>query len=41
MDGRGVDKWSALEVKRAPSGLTLDASLLPTTRSAVPTSAQR
>jgi hypothetical protein len=41
MDGRGVDKWSALEVKRAPSGLTLDASLLPTKRSAVPTSAQR
>lgn len=41
MDGRGVDKWSALEIKRAPSGLTLDASLLPTKRSAVPTSAQR
>jgi len=41
MDGRGVDKWSALEIKRAPGGLTLDASLLPTKRSAVPTSAQR
>ena len=41
MDGRGVDKWSALEIKRAPSGLTLDASLLPTKRSALPTSAQR
>ena len=41
MDGRGVDKWSALEIKRAPSGLTLDASLLPTKRSAVPTSVQR
>lgn len=41
MDGRGVDRWSALEVKRAPSGLTLDASLLPTKRSAVPTSVQR
>ena len=41
MDGRSADKWSALEIKRAPSGLTLDASLLPTKRSAVPTSAQR
>lgn len=41
MDGRGVDRWLALEVKRAPSQLTLDASLLPTTRAAVPTSAQR
>ena len=41
MDGRGVDKWRVLEIKRAPSGLTLDASLLPTRRSAVPTSAQR
>jgi hypothetical protein len=41
MDGRDVDKWSALEIKRAPSGLTLDASLPPTKRSAVPTSAQR
>jgi hypothetical protein len=41
VDGRGVDKWRALEVKRAPSHLTLDASLLPTTRVAVPTSAQR
>lgn len=41
MDGGGVDKWRALEVKKAPSALTLDASLLPTKRSAVPTSAQR
>jgi hypothetical protein len=41
MDGRGVDRWRALEVKRAPSQLTLDASLLPTTRAAVPASAQR
>jgi hypothetical protein len=41
MDGRDVDKWHALEIKRAPSGLTLDASLLPTKRSALPTSAQR
>ena len=41
MDGRGVDKWRALEVNRAPSGLSLDASLLPTKRSAVPTAAQR
>jgi hypothetical protein len=41
MDGRGVDKWRALEIKRAPSGLTLDASLLPTKRSAVPAAAQR
>lgn len=41
MDGRGVDKWRALEVKRAPSQLTLDASLLPTTRATVPASAQR
>jgi hypothetical protein len=41
MDGRGVDAWRAIEVRRAPSGLTLDASLLPTTRSAVPTSARR
>lgn len=30
MDGRAVDKWRALEVKRAPNHLTLDASLLPT-----------
>ena len=30
MDGRGVDKWRAIEVRRAPSQLTLDASLLPT-----------
>jgi hypothetical protein len=41
MDGRGVDGWRMLEVRRAPSQVTLDASLLPTTRSAVPTSAQR
>ncbi len=41
MDGRGIDKWRALEIRRAPSGLTLDASLLPTKRSAVPTAAQR
>ena len=41
MDGRGVDNWRALEIKRAPSGLTLDASLLPTKRSAVPAAAQR
>ena len=41
MDGRGVDKWRAIEIKRAPSGLTLDASLLPTKRSAVPAAAQR
>ena len=30
MDGRAVDKWRALEVKRAPNHLTLDTSLLPT-----------
>jgi hypothetical protein len=30
MDGRAVDKWRAVEVKRAPNHLTLDASLLPT-----------
>ena len=30
MDGRGVDKWRALDIKRAPRQLTLDASLLPT-----------
>jgi hypothetical protein len=41
MDGRGVDTWRALEVRRAPNGIALDASLLPTKRSAVPTSAQR
>ena len=42
MDGRGVDKWQVLEIKRAPSGLTLDASsLLPAKRTASPTSAQR
>ena len=41
MDGRGADTWRALEVRRAPSALTLDASLLPTKRSAVPTAAQR
>jgi hypothetical protein len=41
MDGRGIDKWHILEVKRAPNRLTLDASLLATKRSAAPTSAQR
>jgi hypothetical protein len=41
MDGRGVDTWRALEVRRAPSALTLDASLLSTRRSTVPTAAQR
>jgi hypothetical protein len=41
MDGRGVDRWHAVKIKRAPSQLTLDVSLLPTTRSAMPTSAQR
>jgi hypothetical protein len=41
MDGRGVDTWRALEIRRAPGALTLDASLLPTKRSAVPASAQR
>lgn len=30
MDGRGVDGWRAIEIKRVPSRLTLDASLLPT-----------
>ena len=30
MDGRGVDGWRAIEIKRVPSHLTLDASLLPT-----------
>jgi hypothetical protein len=41
MDGRGVDTWRALEVRRAPSALTLDASLLPTRRPSVPIAAQR
>jgi hypothetical protein len=42
MDGRDVDTWRALEVRRPPNGVALDASLLPTKRSAVPTSsAQR
>jgi hypothetical protein len=41
MDGRSIEKWRAIEVRLAPSRLTLDASLLPTTRSATPTSAQR
>jgi hypothetical protein len=41
MDGRDVNTWRALEVRRAPNGVALDASLLPTKRSAVPTSAQR
>lgn len=41
MDGRGVDTWRALDVRRAPSALTLDVSLLPTERSSVAASAQR
>jgi hypothetical protein len=41
MDGRDVDTWRALEVRRPPNGVALDASLLPTKRSALPTSAQR
>ena len=41
MDGRGFDEWRALEIKQAPSGLTLDTSLLPAKRSALPASAQR
>jgi hypothetical protein len=41
MDGRGIDNWRAIEVKRAPSGLTLDASLLPAKRPVVSTSAHR
>ena len=41
MDGRSVDGWHAVEIRLAPSRLTLDASLLPTTRSATPTSMQR
>jgi hypothetical protein len=41
MDGRGVNRWHAIEIKRVPSHLTLDASLLPTTRATVPASAQR
>jgi hypothetical protein len=41
MDGRDVDTWRALEVRRVPNGLAHDASLLPTKRSALPTSAQR
>jgi hypothetical protein len=41
MDGRSIDRWRAIEVRLAPSRLTLDASLLPTTRSATPTSMQR
>lgn len=41
MDGRGVDKWHALEIKRAPGGLTVDASVLPTKQSGLPMSAQR
>ena len=41
MDGRGVDTWQVLQVRRAPSELTLDASRLPTGGSVVPTSAQR
>ena len=41
MDGRAIDKWRILEVKRAPNHLTLDASLLPTAASALPKAAQR
>ncbi|MBY0325256.1 MAG: hypothetical protein K2X72_41560 [Reyranella sp.] len=41
MDGRSLDTWQAIEVRLAPSRLTLDTSLLPTTRSATPASAQR
>jgi len=41
MDGRSVDEWHAVEVRLAPSRLTLDASLLSTTRSTTPTSMQR
>lgn len=41
MDGRGVNRWHTIEIKRVPSHLTLDASLLPTTRATVPASAQR
>lgn len=41
MDGRGFDKWRVLDVKRAPSRLTVDVSLLPATRSAVSSTAQR
>lgn len=29
MDGRGVDGWRAIEIKRVPSHRTLDAWLLP------------
>ena len=41
LDGRAIDKWHTVEVKRAPNHLTLDASLLPTAASALPKSAQR
>lgn len=37
----GIDTWLPLQVRRAPSELTLDASRLPTGGSVVPTSAQR
>lgn len=40
MDG-SAEKWHALEVRRAPSRLTLDASLLSTTRATTPTSMRR
>lgn len=41
MDGRGIVKWHAIELRLAPGRLTLDASLLPTARSATPVSARR
>ena len=41
MDGRSIEKWRAIEIRLAPSRLTLDASLLPTSRSATPTAAHR
>ena len=41
MDGRGIDRWRVGEVRRAPAHVTLDASLLPTSRSAARTSAHR
>ena len=41
MDGRSAEKWHALEIRRAPSRLTLDASLLSTARAAAPMSMRR
>lgn len=41
MDGRGTEKWQVLELRRAPRGPTLDASVLPAKRSTTPASAQR